>query len=74
MADKLIKQMSEIFVDDVKLLCSVNCLKILHTELYIKIVINSSETNLTWDTDESYALHVKNNGNLYEHSCIKTYY
>ncbi|XKL63937.1 hypothetical protein PGB90_006301 [Kerria lacca] len=61
MADKLIKQMSEIFVDDVKLLCSVNCLKILHTELYIKIVINSSETNLTWDTDESYALHVKNN-------------
>lgn len=60
--NELMKQMCQQFVQDMKTLCSGNCLPASKTELAISVSTSSSYSNLTYDTDESYYLRVKTDG------------
>ena len=60
--NKLMKQMTQQFVQDMKTLCAGDCVRVLKTDLAISISTSASDEDLTYDTDESYYLHVKTDG------------
>lgn len=52
--------------------CDGNVTDIVKTPVIVYITIKTSNTDLTWNTDESYMLDVQNKGTFYssnEYSC-----
>lgn len=61
---ELVNGMCEILIEDLKKMCGETCAGAVSSRLLVKMSIRNTETNLTWNTDESYSLQVENSGNI----------
>lgn len=59
---RYLKDVSDIFLENIRNECYQNCTIPSKTDVLIKIFVNSIDLSLKWETDESYSLEVSTIG------------
>lgn len=60
----LMSQIKLKFVQDLRTMCYPGCMKIRDTNVMIRIATLSSDSKITWNTDESYSLQMNTTGTI----------
>lgn len=61
---ELLNRMSQLFVEDLITICSPECIRVQDTKVLVRIRTNSADSDITWETDESYYLNVNTTGKI----------